>query len=167
MKALRLFLLAGLLSGLAACGTVINGSSQDVTIQTTPPGASIALSDGQSCVSPCTLAIDRTASPLLTASKPVCQHAQQELASLYPEGGTAWHSVVDWQTGAPAEHRQNPVTIALNCDPAGTVTVDPYDDKTIALIKGEPDDKAELPPFDAEAFLRQRNRSLSKTPLTP
>ncbi|MEI7606507.1 MAG: hypothetical protein WCJ64_03890 [Rhodospirillaceae bacterium] len=167
MKALRLFVLAGLVSGLAACGTMINGFTQDVTIQTTPPGATVALPDGQSCVSPCTLTIDRTTSPLLTASKPGCQHVQREVPSLFPEGGTAWHSVVDWQTGASAEHRPNPVDIALDCDPGSMVTLDPYDDKTIALIKGEADGMGKLPPFDAEAFLRLRNRALPRTPLTP
>ncbi len=160
---LRLMLLAGTVSWLTACGTVINGFSDEVLFQTVPPGATITLSDGQSCVAPCSLQVARTVSPRVVVSKPGCQRINKEMPALYPEGGTAWHSLLDWQTGAPAQHQPNPVTVTLDCSQANTVTIEPYDEKTLSLIKGDMNDQAEMPPFDAEAFLRLRNRNFPRS----
>jgi hypothetical protein len=46
----------GLSSG---CATVINGTSEDYKIATTPKGATVALSSGETCVSPCKLKLKR------------------------------------------------------------------------------------------------------------
>jgi hypothetical protein len=46
-------------SSLSGCATVVNGTSQKYQITTNPKGATVSLTDGESCVSPCTLKLKR------------------------------------------------------------------------------------------------------------
>ena len=43
---------------LGGCGTIVNGSSTNITFKSIPSGA-IAISDGKQCVTPCTLNVSR------------------------------------------------------------------------------------------------------------
>jgi len=158
MKALRLFFLAGMISGLAGCGTFTRGLTQDVAVATVPPGATVTLSDGQSCVAPCTIRVERVTGLTAKASKPGCQETTQELPSSFPEGGTALLGLIDYQTGSAAEHRPNPTTIALTCDAGGPVAFSPYDARTLDLLNGGQDLDVALTPFDENAFTRQHDR---------
>ncbi len=158
MKALRSFFLAGMIVCLGGCGTVIRGFSQDVAFLTEPPGAAVALSDGRSCVPPCTLAVERTAGVTARVSKPGCLDALREIPSRFPEGGTALLGLADYQTGAAAEHRPNPLTVVLICDSGGPIAFSPYDGPTLDLLNGGQDLDVALTPFDEQAFVRQHDR---------
>lgn len=61
----------GLAASLGGCATVVNGTHQDFTIASSPPGAEVRLSDGSSCVStPCTLVLKRKHPLTATLAKP-------------------------------------------------------------------------------------------------
>ncbi len=167
MKALRLFFLAGMISSLAGCGTFTRGFTQDVAIATAPPGATVTLSDGQTCTAPCTISIDRVAGLKAKVSKPGCQDTLQDLPSTFPEGGTVLLSVIDYQTGSAAEHQPNPLTVTLICDAGGPVTLSPYDDQTLNLLSGGQDLGVSLAPFDETIYVRQHDRFLSRIPSRP
>ena len=56
----RAFLLAGVAFSLPACATVTRGSSQQFTVQSTPPGAQVSTSNGFECqATPCTFRMPR------------------------------------------------------------------------------------------------------------
>ena len=44
---------------VSACGSIIRGGDQDVTFTSEPSGAQVILANGQQCVTPCALALDR------------------------------------------------------------------------------------------------------------
>ena len=53
-----------LLLGAQGCGTLVHGSSQELRISTTPPGATATIGT-QSCKTPCTLTVTRSSQNLL------------------------------------------------------------------------------------------------------
>ena len=157
MRTLRRFMLAGLITGLAGCGSLTRSYLQDLTIETEPPGATVALSNGRICLSPCTIRVERVAGLTARVSKPGCRDAIRDLPSTFPEGGTALFSLLDYQTGSAAEHRPNPTTIVLTCDAGGPAALSPYDAKTLDLLNGGQDLDVVLTPFDENAFNRQHD----------
>lgn len=44
---------------IGGCATVINGTSQDYEMTSTPQGARVSLSNGQNCTAPCTISLKR------------------------------------------------------------------------------------------------------------
>jgi len=56
---LNVMALAGLSFVLSGCATVINGTSQDFSINTDPVGARATLSTGTECVTPCEVSLKR------------------------------------------------------------------------------------------------------------
>lgn len=55
----RLILAGIVMSGLSGCATVINGTSQDYSIQSEPSGAKVRLTSGAECTTPCELNLKR------------------------------------------------------------------------------------------------------------
>ena len=53
-----------LLLGAQGCGTLVHGTSQELNISTTPPGATASIGT-QSCKTPCTLTVKRDSQNLL------------------------------------------------------------------------------------------------------
>ena len=158
MKALRLISLAVLAVSLAGCGTVVRGFSQDVTFETTPPGATLTLASGKSCIAPCTLSLERVASVTVRASKPGCQDALRELSSNYSNHGTMLLTLADFQAGSAAGHRPGRVAINLTCNGKGPTVLMPYDDATMALLNGDQEQDSASLPFDKIAAEEQPNQ---------
>ena len=158
MKALRLFSLAVLAVSLAGCGTAIRGFSQNVAFETTPPGATLTLAGGKSCIAPCTLSLERVASVMVRASKPGCQDALRELPSTYSNHATMLISLADYQVGSAAGHRPGRVAINLTCNGKGPTVLMPYDDATMALLNGDQDQDSAALPFDKIAAEEQPSR---------
>ena len=151
---LMLIALTSIGVALSGCGTVTRGISQDVTVVTTPPSATLTLSNGDTCTSPCAVNIKRLDSLKIKVTKTGCQDQTVEIPSTFPEGGTALLSLVDYQTGSAAEHRPDHVYTSLNCDSTSTVKLSPYDDNTIALLRGGQDIEEVLRPFDEGDYKR-------------
>ena len=158
MKALRLVFLACVIPCLAGCDSLSGAFPEDVAIETSPPNAAVTLSNGETCVAPCTVKVDRTASPSIRAAKPGCEDAVQTIQSNVPEGGTIALGFIDFGTGRAAEHQPNPTAIKLICSERKPVEMSPFDDATIALLHGGQLEDATLPPFDENAFQREHHR---------
>lgn len=47
------------LLAVSGCATITRGTTQALTVQTTPVGATVSLSNGERCESPCTLTLKR------------------------------------------------------------------------------------------------------------
>ncbi|MCS6854756.1 MAG: hypothetical protein NZ523_08400, partial [Elioraea sp.] len=69
------------LLSLAGCATMIRGTEQQVSINTIPVGAQVQLSNGMSCVSPCTLTVPRNQSLTMTITREGCA---PQTASMVP-----------------------------------------------------------------------------------
>ena len=158
MKTLRLLFMAGVISCLAGCGTVMRDASETIAIETVPPGATVTLPGGPSCVAPCALVVERVSSPTIKASKPGCGETFQSMPSTFPEGGTTWLSFIDYGTGRAAEHQPNPTAVKLLCNDGQAVTISPYDDATIALLHGGQLEDEVLPPVDESAYRGEQPR---------
>jgi hypothetical protein len=110
---------------LAGCATIVRGSSETIEITTSPSGAMIKLSTGQSARSPSTFEVARKGTIFVTVTKEGYETVETKLISSI-EGaslgiGTAANlltipvvnDVVDYQTGANYSHKPNPLHIEL------------------------------------------------------
>ena len=119
-----LIVLAATLSG---CATVTQGTKDVLIIETTPEGAQVQLSSGQSCVStPCAIELPRKSGFNVTISKKGCKNRQVNvLSKMSTSGGAAVAGNVlvggiiglgiDSATGASKELVPNPVKVKLEC----------------------------------------------------
>jgi hypothetical protein len=106
---------------LAACGTITRGTTEQVTINSNPPGAEARTSLGQVCTAtPCTYAIPRKSDFIVSYSMPGYQDLQVPVATRIAGGGAASFAGnilvggvigmgVDAATGSSFEHYPNPV----------------------------------------------------------
>ena len=110
-----MILLAGLSALVSACETAVRGTEQSLTIETVPSGASIQLSDGQRCTSPCTVTALRY--QVLTAhiSRPDCRSTQAEIAPAVAGHAPLYGSVYDYQLGGAYDLEPNPLRVTLVC----------------------------------------------------
>ena len=69
MKVVALALMVGMSAGLVGCGTIINGSSQTVLIDSKPAGATVKLSNGMRVTTPQTITLSRSKDQIITVEK--------------------------------------------------------------------------------------------------
>lgn len=111
-------------ASLSACATITRGTRQSYVIETDPPGAQIALSTGQTCVSPCRLQLKRKHEFIVTATMEGYQPAEARVDSVVRAGGAAGMAgnvlvggiiggVVDATNGSMNDLRPNPLRIAM------------------------------------------------------
>ena len=159
----RLALLTSIVILTSACQSVIHGLSQDVTFETDPAGATITLSDGRRCVSPCSLEIDRYQEVDVTASKPNCRNAGGRLTTSVRDD-TILTSIFDYQLGGAYDIVPSPMTLSLICGEAAkweTPHLTPQDEQLLEQfgrpIAGPPEFRSRgpaLPPPDLFGFPR-------------
>ena len=100
---------------VTGCATMVRGTSQDVTIDTDPPGAVATLSDGRSCVTPCVLEAERKRALRVTLEKRDCD---PQSATMMPTSAGPWALVsglIDRRTGAAYDLQPNPLLVELTC----------------------------------------------------
>lgn len=152
-----LVLLAGMGSG---CATITRGRSEAWTVNSTPSGATVSLSNGERCETPCTLKLRRK----YPFSVEICKagfHAvdttvQSEISGAGAAGmagnvlvGGLIGAGVDAGTGATKDLRPNPLNVELVAEAPGCVAAAfpkvPEDGETPDEHKGTPDkdDKGE------------------------
>ncbi len=68
-----------LILGLAACGTLFNGSSQDVSFDSNVKGVTIYINGMKACKTPCVYPIDRSASSVIAEAKLEGYEDQQQI----------------------------------------------------------------------------------------
>ena len=74
---------------LCGCATVTRGTRQTFKIQSTPTGAQVALSNGESCVTPCVLKLKRRPGFTATFTKDEFQDQTIKVDSELHGGGVA------------------------------------------------------------------------------
>jgi hypothetical protein len=110
---------------VAGCATIVRGSSETIEITTSPSGAMIKLSSGQSARSPSTFEVPRKGTIFVTITKDGYEIVETKLISSI-EGaslglGTAANfltlpvvnDVVDYNSGANYSHKPNPLHVEL------------------------------------------------------
>ncbi len=101
--------------GLAGCATMIRGTEQQVSINTIPVGAQVQLSNGVSCVSPCTLTVPRNQSLTMTITREGCAPQTASMVPVLAGAGVILGGLIDYGTGAVYDLQPNPLTVTLIC----------------------------------------------------
>lgn len=123
----RYLRLGGLLlcvASLSACATVTRGTRQWYVIETDPAGAQVALSSGQTCVSPCRLKLKRRPGFTVTATMDGYQPAEAVVDSRIRAGGGVAAAgniiaggiiggIVDGTNGSMNDLMPNPLRITM------------------------------------------------------
>ena len=101
---------------LSGCATMIRGTEQQVSVNTSPVGADVQFSNGQSCKSPCTITTKRDQSLQITLTKEGCQTHSASMIPQLSGGGVLLGGIVDYGTGAVYDLQPNPLTVNLICE---------------------------------------------------
>jgi hypothetical protein len=110
--------LCGMLLLLTGCATIIRGTEQHVHVNTNPVSAKIEFSNGQSCISPCSIKTKRDQSLVITISKEGCSTQTATMIPTLAGGGVILGGIIDYGTGAVYDLQPNPLTITLACTTA-------------------------------------------------
>jgi len=100
----------------SGCATIVRGTEQEVSINTNPVGANIQFSNGQSCVSPCTIKTKRNQSLQISITKDGCHQQTATMMPTLAGGGVILGGIIDYGTGAVYDLQPNPMTVSLVCD---------------------------------------------------
>jgi hypothetical protein len=122
MQSLRIFPIALLLVWLTGCATMIRGTEQQVSINTSPVGAHVQFSNGVSCVSPCSITAKRNQPLTVTITKNYCQTQTASMVPTLAGGGVILGGLIDYGTGAVYDLQPNPLTVTLACAAEGLGT---------------------------------------------
>ena len=128
----RLLFAALAASMLAGCATVTRGLSDQVQINSDPPGATVQTSMSHQCMTPCTLNVQRKDEFNVVISKPGFEPQTVFVGTRVAGSGAAGFAGnvlvggivgmgVDAASGATLEHFPNPIAVALRpaAAPAG------------------------------------------------
>lgn len=100
---------------IPGCATIIRGTEQQVHVNTNPVSAKIEFSNGQSCMSPCSIKTKRDQSLVITISKEGCSTQTATMIPTLAGGGVILGGIIDYGTGAVYDLQPNPLTITLAC----------------------------------------------------
>lgn len=102
MKLVRILALIALGSNLAACATVVRGTSTRFNVSSTPPGATVKANNGFSCEStPCTFRLSRKDAFDVTVSKAGYQTQTVHVRSKAAGAGVAEMTGGNFLLGGP------------------------------------------------------------------
>jgi hypothetical protein len=133
----RLFALGCAALSLPACATVTRGTTQQFTVESSPPGASVETSNGFTCPStPCTFRMPRKDAFTITISKDGYAEQTHSIQSNMSGGGGAAlagnlivggiiGAGVDATSGALNDLTPNPLIVTLAPETAQTASEQP------------------------------------------
>lgn len=122
-----IFLACAVLS-MAGCATITRGSNDTLVVNSTPSGAQVKMSDGQTCTNtPCTFKVPRKSELNVLITKQGCAHQQIRVSNRVAPGGSAAMAGnvlvggiigagVDASSGAMLDLVPNPVEVTLDCN---------------------------------------------------
>lgn len=99
----------------SGCATMVRGTEDQVSVNTNPPGAEVQFSNGQSCISPCTISAKRDQHLQITVSKQGCHPQTATMVPTLSGGGVVMGGLIDYGTGAVYDLQPNPLTVTLQC----------------------------------------------------
>ena len=97
----------------SGCATMIRGTEQKLSVNTTPVGAKVMLSDGRSCISPCTLSVKRKDTINITIEKKGYHTHTTAVVPTLSGAGAMLGGLVDYGTGAVYDLQPNPLHVHL------------------------------------------------------
>ncbi|VDS09000.1 hypothetical protein PARHAE_02188 [Paracoccus haematequi] len=112
---------------VAGCATITRGSNDALIVNSTPTGAQVKMSDGQTCNNtPCTFKVPRKSELNVLITKDGCKHQQVRVTNKVANGGSAAMAGnvlvggiigagVDASSGAMLDLVPNPVEVTLDC----------------------------------------------------
>lgn len=100
---------------LSGCATMIRGTEQEISVNTNPTAADIQFSNGQSCISPCTIKTKRNQSLQISVTKEGCHQQTATMMPTLAGAGAMLGGFIDYGTGAVYDLHPNPLTISLVC----------------------------------------------------
>jgi hypothetical protein len=133
MKIVQAATAVSLAFALGGCATVLRGTKQDLSLQSTPPGATATLTTGETCVTPCELHLPRKLGFEVTFELEGYAPTTAHVSSQWSRGGTQTFIIgniiaggaigmgVDASNGATRDLTPNPVTVTLQ--PVGSTPV--------------------------------------------
>ena len=121
MRSIVLMLILVLFTG---CATITRGSREAFVIETDPVGVDVRLSNGLTCITPCSLEVKRRPPITVTLSKEGYEEVTTTVESTIPGSGGAGLAGnvliggiigfgVDAATGAARAHEPNPLVVKL------------------------------------------------------
>lgn len=123
----KTILACGIALALAGCATITRGTQDVLIVQSTPGGAQVQLSNGETCnATPCTFKLPRKSELQVTISKQGCEPQQIRVTNKVANGGGAAMAGnvfvggiigagVDAGTGSTLDLVPNPVVANLEC----------------------------------------------------
>jgi len=148
LRLLGFLAIAGMLQG---CASATRGWTEQIAVSSTPSGAMASVAgNGEpiECVTPCAITVRRNADITITMHKPGYDPEvvtlTKEVAATGAAGfagnlllGGAVGMVVDAASGAPLEHKPNPVIVTLRPQGTGSGAPAPRRPKPIRQAPGE------------------------------
>ncbi|HEX7036588.1 MAG TPA: PEGA domain-containing protein [Pseudomonadales bacterium] len=137
----NLLLISALMVLSTGCATITRGTNEAFAIQTDPAGADARLSNGLSCVTPCSVKVKRRGDFVVTITKDGYETVNASVSSSVDGGGAAGMAGnvilggiigagVDAGTGAMHSHKPNPLVVKLTpLDPHKTDDRDAANDE--------------------------------------
>jgi hypothetical protein len=116
MRSLVAFMSLILLTG---CATIVRGTEQDVIVDTTPSGAQVQFSNGQTCTSPCSIAAKRNQDLNVNVSKDGCATQTAFVRPRISAGGGILGGLSDHASGAIYDLEPSELSFTLTCTPTG------------------------------------------------
>jgi len=125
---IRLLAVAALVLPCIGCASITRGTTENISISSTPSGATAELSgldNPTSCVTPCVVVVKRSADITVTINKEGYEPQVIPLTKEIPGSGAAGFAGnvllgglvgmgVDAATGAAQDHKPNPVIVTMN-----------------------------------------------------
>ena len=125
---IKLLAVAALVLPCIGCASITRGTTENISISSTPPGATAELSgldNPTSCVTPCVVVVKRSADITVTINKEGYEPQVIPLTKEIPGSGAAGFAGnvlvggligmgVDAATGAAQDHKPNPVIVTMN-----------------------------------------------------
>ena len=105
---------------LTGCATVIRGTEQDVTVDTAPNGALVEFSNGQSCMSPCSISAKRNEALEVRISRDGCSPQQAFIRPRITALGGVLGGLPDLATGAVYDLEPSALSFVLQCATANS-----------------------------------------------
>ena len=100
---------------LAGCATIIRGTEQDLTVDTVPSGAHVEFSNGQSCMSPCSISAKRSKALNVIVSMEGCAAQTAFVRPRMTAAGGVLGGLPDLATGAVYDLEPSQLSFMLTC----------------------------------------------------
>jgi len=104
------------LVALSGCATMIRGTTQQVSINSDPVGANVTLSNGNTCITPCVVEVERKNTLQITMEMKGCRRYTTALVPTLAGAGAIWGGLIDYGTGAVYDLQPNPLYVSLICE---------------------------------------------------